>query len=121
MLTNALLSLLTSQNTQHPNTIALKSALQGYQNIRKDRSKIFVNISGMITRQEALATLPHTLRFLFLKPLSTKVIADIQTLWYSTAPRLEHLPEPKIQEGNAIWGGGLKDIPKLMVKTFRAQ
>jgi len=35
---------------------------------------------------------------------------DIQTMWYSTAPKLEHLPIPKSQEGNSIWADGRVEL-----------
>jgi FAD dependent monooxygenase len=53
----------------------IENALKKYQSIRQKRSKRFVDLSGAVTRNEALATWKNTSRFLYMEPLSGEVMA----------------------------------------------
>ena len=75
VLTNCLLELLNQSPGSKPKADDLQATLQQYQSLRQKRAKRFVDLSGMITRNDALATLRHTLRFLYFEPMSGKALA----------------------------------------------
>jgi len=64
VLTNCLLEMLTE--TDNPTSEEIETTLRKYQDLRKRRAKQFVKVSGLISRDDSLATLRHTLRFLYL-------------------------------------------------------
>ncbi|CAG8959011.1 hypothetical protein HYFRA_00012170 [Hymenoscyphus fraxineus] len=101
-LTNTLHTLLTT--TPHPTTSQLSAALKKYQDLRTQRSKLFVKLSGVVTRDDALADLRNVLRFLYVPPLEKEKFLDIQTQLYATGPYLEFLPQPERIFGNRSWG-----------------
>lgn len=86
VLTNCLVEVLSSlkSKTHRPSDLDMYAALQKYQHLRQDRSKTFVNLSGIITRDEALDTLSHTLRFLFFPPFTTEQLSGELHLYYIT-------------------------------------
>lgn len=53
----------------------VEEVLREYQDLRKERTRRFVNVSGLVTRNEALETLKHVLRFLYTEPLSGEALA----------------------------------------------
>jgi FAD dependent monooxygenase len=53
----------------------IEVALVKYQRLRKMRAKRFIDLSGLVTRDEAMATLRHTLKFLYMPPLSSERLA----------------------------------------------
>lgn len=65
----------SSSDGYSPSTLALDAALQKYQYLRQDRAKKFIKLSRIITPDEALDTLAHTLRFLFFPLPSTEQVA----------------------------------------------
>lgn len=85
---------------------------------------MFVKLSGAVTRNDALATLKHTLRFLYMEPLSGEMMAGeymdldcessangvpaIQVEMYHTAPYLNFLPLPAHAAGNKYWNRGIE-------------
>lgn len=95
---------------------------------------MFVKLSGAVTRNDALATLKHTIRFLYMEPLSgemmageclaphivglTKDMPAIQVEMYHTAPYLNFLPLPAHIAGNKYWDRGIgkekgkDDVPR---------
>jgi FAD dependent monooxygenase len=75
VLTNCLLDLFSKTSEPKPRLSDLEQTLKQYQAIRQRRAKKFVDLSGMITRNEALATLRHTIRLLYSEPLSGEVLA----------------------------------------------
>jgi FAD dependent monooxygenase len=76
VLTNCLVNMLATQKPGKDLGIGeIESSLKRYQNIRQKRSKRFVDLSGALTRNEALATWKNTLRFLYVEPLSAEVMA----------------------------------------------
>ena len=77
MLTNCLVELLHHTSAHKPKLSDLEETLKQYQTLRQKRAKKFVDLSGMITRNEALATLRHTIRFLYTEPLSGEVLAGM--------------------------------------------
>ncbi|KAF8858030.1 FAD/NAD(P)-binding domain-containing protein [Acephala macrosclerotiorum] len=118
VLTNVLLDLLKSRDEIEKVPLPdLQETLLKYQDIRQKRAKKFVDLSGMITRNDALATLRHVLRFLYMEPLSGEILADIQTEMYHTAPFLNFLPLPNRTKDNRLWIEGMerakarKDVP----------
>jgi FAD dependent monooxygenase len=77
VLTNCLVEML-ARNQKSGKEVGIgeiESSLQKYQSIRQKRSKRFVDLSGALTRNEALATWKNTLRFLYMEPLSGEVMA----------------------------------------------
>ncbi|KAE8445117.1 hypothetical protein EG329_013719 [Mollisiaceae sp. DMI_Dod_QoI] len=118
VLTNCLLDLLNStESSAKIGLEELQNGLKKYQDLRKARARKFVDLSGMITRNEALETLRHVLRFLYFGPLSGEILADIQTEMYHTAPYLNFLPLPPRIKDNQLWIKGMeratagKDVP----------
>ncbi|KAH8807124.1 hypothetical protein F5884DRAFT_879800 [Xylogone sp. PMI_703] len=103
VLTNALFELLGRNERPHPPISDLEIAFLKYQNKRKARAARFVEISGKLTRYEALATPSIAHRFLHSELLTTSTLADLQTAWYRGAPKLGHLSLPKHQEGITAW------------------
>lgn len=75
VLTNCLFEMFQASNEPKTGIEKLKEALQTYQSLRQKRAKKFVSLSGLVTRNEALATLKHTLRFLYTEPLSGEMLA----------------------------------------------
>ena len=68
VLTNCLLDML---NSSEGTTIQLKDieeTLSEFQELRQQRAKMIVGFSANLTRSDALATLAHTVRFLFKPP-----------------------------------------------------
>lgn len=126
VLTNCLVDMLGKNPGTKPKLEELEKTLKQYQTLRQKRAKKFVDVSGLITRDDALATLRHTLRFLYTKPISGEAIAgkswktkhfvilltrkDIQTEMYQTAPYLNFLPLPKHVKENELWKEGLKRV-----------
>ncbi|PMD35736.1 FAD/NAD(P)-binding domain-containing protein [Hyaloscypha variabilis F] len=110
VLTNCLLELLNKTPDSKPKLDDLETTLQQYQILRQKRAKKFVDLSGMVTRNEALATLRHTIRYLYTEPLSGEVLAAIQTEMYHTAPYLNFLPLPKHVTENELWKEGVERV-----------
>jgi FAD dependent monooxygenase len=75
VLTNCLVEMLARNKTKDVGIGEVENALKKYQSIRQKRSKRFVDLSGALTRNEALATWKNTLRFLYMEPLSAEVMA----------------------------------------------
>jgi FAD dependent monooxygenase len=75
VLTNCLVEMLARNQNSGIGIGEIESALKKYQSIRQKRSKRFVDLSGALTRNEALATWKNTLRFLYMEPLSAEVMA----------------------------------------------
>lgn len=76
VLTNCLVELLGQKPTGHPSLPSLEAALQKYQDMRRERANMFVQLSAAITRHEAQATLSDTLRFHY-KPPTTELSASM--------------------------------------------
>jgi FAD dependent monooxygenase len=77
VLTNSLLDLFTKTSEPKTKLLDLEEALKRYQALRQKRAKMFVDLSGMVTRNDALATLKHTIRFLYMEPLSGEMLAGM--------------------------------------------
>jgi FAD dependent monooxygenase len=77
VLTNCLVEMLARNQISGKNLGIgeIENALKKYQSIRQKRSRRFVDLSGALTRNEALATWRNTLRFLYMEPLSGEVMA----------------------------------------------
>ncbi|KAH8601151.1 monooxygenase [Bisporella sp. PMI_857] len=103
VLTNCLHELLSASPKTSIGIEALGGAFQKYQDIRWKRAKMFIDMSGTFTRNEALAKLSYTIRLLFLEPFTTEFIADLLTGMFKGAPYLHHLPMPNHLEGNNVW------------------
>jgi FAD dependent monooxygenase len=82
VLTNCLWEMLRAQEGKQKKVgeEELKEALKKYQRLRQGRAKMFVNISGMVTRNEALASLRHVLKLLYEKPISGEELAGMSCL-----------------------------------------
>ncbi|KUJ12473.1 FAD/NAD(P)-binding domain-containing protein [Mollisia scopiformis] len=109
VLTNCLVEMLDGQEG-NVDLGELQGALRKYQDLRQRRAEKFIRLSGMITRNEALETLRHVLRFLYFEPLSGEMLADIQTEMYHTAPYLNFLPLPSKTRDNELWIEGMKRV-----------
>lgn len=107
MLTNCLLETLT--HNPNPPSAEIETKLKKYQDLRKRRAKTFVKLSGLISRDQTLATLRETLKFLYLPLPSSEVMADLQTTLLIKAPYLKFLPLPKRLDGNGFWKEGLEE------------
>ncbi|TVY73255.1 FAD-dependent monooxygenase paxM, partial [Lachnellula suecica] len=105
VLTNCLLKILNQ--TKNPTNDDIETALRKYQDLRQKRAKHFVKMSGLVSRDETLATLRHTLRFLYFPLPSSEMFANMQTYMYTSAPYLKFLPLPKRLAGNKYWNEGL--------------
>ncbi|KAH8684733.1 hypothetical protein BGZ60DRAFT_398209 [Tricladium varicosporioides] len=117
-LTNCLVDMLVKAGKTGPTTAEVEKALQRYQKLRKRRAAMFVKLSALVTRDEALDTLSHTLRFLFLEPFNGEQVADFQMDLYTMAPYLNFLPIPARTVGNKYWEAGMElsrnnAVPKL--------
>ncbi len=77
MLTNCLIDLFSKTSEPKPKLPDLEEALKRYQALRQKRAKVFVNLSAMTTRNDALATLRHTIRLLYMEPMSAEVLAGM--------------------------------------------
>jgi len=77
VLTNCLMEVFSKipDPTQRPTMSDLEPAFKKFQTIRWKRARMFIKMSGLITRTEANAKLSDTIRLLFTKPLSTEFIA----------------------------------------------
>jgi FAD dependent monooxygenase len=75
VLTNCLVEMLARKQKSGIGIGEIENALKKYQSIRQKRSKRFVDLSGALTRNEALATWKNTLRFLYMTPLSAENMA----------------------------------------------
>lgn len=73
VLTNCLLEMFKTSKDEKVGMEAIETALQKYQRLRVKRAQKFIELSGMATRDEAMATLRHTLRFLFMPPSSEMI------------------------------------------------
>ncbi|KAG0651547.1 FAD-dependent monooxygenase [Hyphodiscus hymeniophilus] len=134
VLTNCLRKMLDTGNGD-VSLEKIEKTLLKYQRLRGKRAESFVKMSGIITRDEALATLKHTLRFLYfplpssewmagksrtwLSKRSTLTGADFQTKMYSTAPVLDHLPIPPRLTAYKSWR--TKPMKPEAAKPPRAQ
>jgi FAD dependent monooxygenase len=75
VLTNCLWEMLDAVEGKKVERGELEKTLMRYQDLRQKRAKKFVDLSGMLTRNDALATLSHTLTFLYFEPLSGEMLA----------------------------------------------
>ena len=75
VLTNCLLEMIEGAKEERMELDVIERALLKYQELRAKRAQRFVEISGFVTRDEAMATLRHTLKFLFLPLPSSEKIA----------------------------------------------
>jgi hypothetical protein len=74
-LTNCLVEALSNSNQHKLSSSSIHMLLQTYQHLRQSRAKRFIHLSGIVTRDEALDTLRHTLRFLFFPLASTELLS----------------------------------------------
>jgi FAD dependent monooxygenase len=77
VLANCLVELRHETSYQEPTIEDIEHTLKRYQTLRQKRAKKFVDLSGAITRAEAMATLRHTIRFLFVEPLDGEAVAGM--------------------------------------------
>ena len=77
VLANCLVDLHHQNSYQEPAIEDIENTLKRYQILRQKRAKKFVDLSGAITRDEAMATLRHTIRFLFMEPLDGEALAGM--------------------------------------------
>ncbi|KAF4637218.1 hypothetical protein G7Y89_g864 [Cudoniella acicularis] len=103
-LSNCLVEMLARSSDSVITLANIEQALQKYQKQRRKRAKLFVKLSGLVTRDETLDTLTHTLRFLFLDPWT-----NFQMDLYTMAPYLTFLPLPGRTIGNKYWEAGMKN------------
>ena len=68
VLTNCLLELLNASEGKKAQAKEIEETLLRYQDLRQQRARMIVGFSADLTRSDALATLAHTLRFLFKPP-----------------------------------------------------
>lgn len=81
VLTNCLVEMLTQSVTPDVQLGDIENTLLRYQKIRQKRAKALVDLSGFTTRSDALATLSHTVRYLF-KPLTEDFLAGkVKHIW----------------------------------------
>lgn len=75
VLTNCLVESIGQNSKEYLSISALEPVFQKYQDLRRDRANLMVNISAQLTRSEALSRLSDTIRFLYMPPTSTAVLA----------------------------------------------
>ncbi|CZS94821.1 uncharacterized protein RAG0_04667 [Rhynchosporium agropyri] len=76
---------------------------------RGDRGN-FDEVSAVDTAaSDALATLAHTLRFLF-QPTTADLLADLSTELFRSSPSLNVLPQPSRTAGNRFWAEDDADV-----------
>ena len=104
---------------ESPTTTDIQEAFQLYQESRQARVKLMVKLSGVATRNNSLATLYHTIRFLYQELPSEKVLTgmlttdwstlsadkckDSQTLLCASAPWLSFLSVPQLVLEHEAW------------------
>lgn len=74
VLTNCLLDMLSGLHGDGVEMEKIESTLLKYQKSRQKRAKAFVDVSGLVTRAEAMATLRHTLKFLYMPLPSSEML-----------------------------------------------
>jgi FAD dependent monooxygenase len=72
VLTNCLMEMLSGMKDGSVGMEAIEKTLLKYHSLRAERAQKFVEASGLVTRDEAMATLKHTLRFLFMPHYSSE-------------------------------------------------
>ena len=75
VLTNCLLEMLERTKGDAVALEKIEHILLKYQKLREKRAKNFIDVSGLVTRDEAMATLRHTLRFLYMPLPSSEMLA----------------------------------------------
>jgi hypothetical protein len=75
VLTNCLLEMLDCLKVESIELEVIEKTLLKYQRLRAKRAQKFIEVSGIITRDEAMATLRHTLKFLYMPLPSSDMIA----------------------------------------------
>ncbi|KAH8810054.1 hypothetical protein F5882DRAFT_99982 [Hyaloscypha sp. PMI_1271] len=110
VLTNCLLDLLHNTSDNKPTLSVLEESLRQYQTLRQKRAEKFVHLSAMVTRNDALATLKHTILFLYSEPLSGEALTAFQTEMFYTAPYLNFLPLPRHVAENETWKQGIERV-----------
>lgn len=75
VLTNCLLELFERAKGDRVALDKLEDTLLKYQKLREKRAKKFIDVSALVTRDEAMATLRHTLKFLYMPLPSSEMLA----------------------------------------------
>ncbi|KAH7410698.1 hypothetical protein BKA64DRAFT_360443 [Cadophora sp. MPI-SDFR-AT-0126] len=114
VLTNCLLEMLNSSKGTTVQIKDIEETLLRYQELRQRRAKMIVIFSANLTRTDALATLAHTLRFLF-KPTPGEFVADFSTELFRSAPSLDFLPQPVRTVDNEFWNEHGKDLSRKRI------
>ncbi|PVH78444.1 FAD/NAD(P)-binding domain-containing protein [Cadophora sp. DSE1049] len=114
VLTNCLLEMLNSSEGTTVQVKDIEETLFRYQELRQQRAKMIVNFSANLTRSDALATLAHTVRFLF-KPTPGEFLADFSTELFRSAPSLNFLPQPARTADNEFWNEDGRDLSRKRI------
>lgn len=114
VLTNCLLELLNASEGKKAQAKEIEETLLRYQDLRQQRARMIVGFSADLTRSDALATLAHTLRFLF-KPPPGGFVADFSTELFRSAPSLNFLPQPSRIADNEFWNEDGEDLSRNRV------
>ena len=75
VLTNCLLDMLRRTKGERVDIEQIEQTLRKYRESREKRVQSFIDVSGLVTRDQAMPTLEHTLKFLFLPLPSSQLVA----------------------------------------------